>query len=412
MTLLLISFLAGALTVLAPCILPLLPIIIGRSATRSNRNTPLIVTASLGASVLIFTLLLKASTALITIPQSFWQYLSGGILIAFGIFTLFEVIWVRIVSSLKLQEKANSQFAVGFKKKSVWGDVLMGAALGPVFSTCSPTYFVILATVLPESYTKGVVYILAYILGLSLVLLGISILGQKFVSKLEILANPNGWFKRIIAIIFIFVGIGIITGFDKKLQTIILDAGFFDVTKVEQILLEKDKLSQLIPETASNLPVPQFYTKEVVAPDISSPDGFINTNNQPISLQQYKGKKVVLVNFWTYSCINCQRTLPSLNQLYSKYKDQGLEIISIHTPEFSFEHSQKNVEKAVAEFNISYPVVLDNDYSTWKSYGNRFWPRKYLIDINGNIIYDHIGEGAYEETDTVVRSALQKAGLL
>jgi len=240
MTLLLLSFLAGALTVLAPCVLPILPVVIGRSVTQGSRNTPLIITLSLSISVFIFTLALKASTALIFIPQDFWKYLSGGILIAFGIFTLFEILWVRIVSALHLQEKANAQFSVGFKKKSIWGDVLMGGALGPVFSTCSPTYFVILATVLPESYAKGVVYILAYVFGLSLVLFGIATLGQRFTSKLEVLANPRGWFKRIIAVLFIAIGLAIVTGFDKKIETRILDAGFFDITTIEQKLLRKN----------------------------------------------------------------------------------------------------------------------------------------------------------------------------
>ena len=116
--------------------------------------------------------------------------------------------------------------------------------------------------------------------------------------------------------------------------------------------------------------------------------------------------KVVLLDIWTYSCINCQRTLPYVNQWYSSYKDQGLEIVGLHTPEFAFEKVQANVQKAVNNFNIKYPVVLDNDYSTWNAYGNRFWPRKYLIDIDGYIVYDHIGEGGYKETEQAIQKAL------
>ncbi|MEK7538959.1 MAG: redoxin domain-containing protein [Patescibacteria group bacterium] len=144
----------------------------------------------------------------------------------------------------------------------------------------------------------------------------------------------------------------------------------------------------------------------IVAPDISSPDGFINTEGKSISLTELKGKKVVLLDIWTYSCINCQRTIPRLNELYEKYKDQGLEIVGLHTPEFSFEKVQKNVEDAVKRFDIKYPVVLDNDFSTWNAYGNRYWPRKYLIDIDGYIVYDHIGEGAYDDTERAVQKAL------
>ncbi len=426
MTLLLISFLAGALTVLAPCVLPILPVVIGRSVAQGSRNTPLIITLSLGASVFIFTLVLKASTALISIPQDFWKYLSGGILIAFGIFTLFEVLWVKIVNSLKLQEKANSQFSVGFKKKSIWGDVIMGGALGPIFSTCSPTYFVILATVLPESYTKGVVYILAYVFGLSLVLFGIATLGQRFMGQLEVLANPRGWFKRIIAIVFILLGLAIVTGYDKKIETKILDAGFFDVTKIEEKLL-KDK--QIVPTISTseeikieNMPQKETLTEKKVvknnnasllyaqpftAPEISTPDSFINTDGKAITLSELRGK-VVVVSFWTYSCINCKRTLPYLNELYKKYKVDGLEIVGVHTPEFAFERIEKNVQKAVVEFGITYPIVLDNDFSTWNSYQNQYWPHKYIINREGKVVYDHIGEGAYTEVEEVVKYLLQE----
>ena len=140
------------------------------------------------------------------------------------------------------------------------------------------------------------------------------------------------------------------------------------------------------------------------APDISTPDGFINTDK--VSVSDLAGKKVVLVDFWTYSCINCQRTLPYLNAWYDKYKDQGLEIIGVHTPEFEFEKKYDNVKKAVERFNIKYPVVLDNDFSTWDAYANRYWPRKYLVDINGKIVYDHIGEGGYDETEKEIQTLL------
>jgi thiol-disulfide isomerase/thioredoxin len=145
-----------------------------------------------------------------------------------------------------------------------------------------------------------------------------------------------------------------------------------------------------------------------LAPDISTPDGFINTDGKPITLAELRGKKVVLVSFWTFSCINCKRTLPYLNEWYSKYKDQGLEIVSIHTPEFAFEKVLKNVEDAVKVQGIQYPVVLDNDFSTWQAYGNQYWPRKYLLNKDGYIIYDHIGEGAYEETENRIKQALEE----
>jgi thiol-disulfide isomerase/thioredoxin len=134
--------------------------------------------------------------------------------------------------------------------------------------------------------------------------------------------------------------------------------------------------------------------------------GYINTHDG-FRLSEIVGKKVVLVDFWTYSCINCQRTQPYLNAWYKKYKDAGLEIVGVHTPEFAFEKDRANVVAAVEKFGITYPVVQDNDYQTWGTYGNRYWPRKYLIDIDGYIVYDHIGEGGYEETEEKIQELLR-----
>lgn len=139
------------------------------------------------------------------------------------------------------------------------------------------------------------------------------------------------------------------------------------------------------------------------APELQGIAGYINT--EPFNLSDYRGK-VILVDFWTYSCINCIRTLPYLTAWDEKYRDKGLVIIGVHTPEFEFEKNYDNVQKAVMKNNIEYAVVLDNDYQTWRAYGNRFWPRKYLIDANGSIRYDHIGEGAYQETELMIQKLL------
>jgi len=142
------------------------------------------------------------------------------------------------------------------------------------------------------------------------------------------------------------------------------------------------------------------------AKEIDPTHGFINT--EEISISELVGKKVILLDIWTYSCINCQRTFPYINQWYEKYKDQGLEIIAVHTPEFEFEKKRENVLAATKQFGLEYPVVLDNDYKTWNAYENRYWPRKYLIDIDGFIVYDHIGEGAYDETEKKIQELLEE----
>ncbi|MBI3304839.1 redoxin family protein [Candidatus Parcubacteria bacterium] len=143
-----------------------------------------------------------------------------------------------------------------------------------------------------------------------------------------------------------------------------------------------------------------------LAKEVTTPDGFINTDGRPITISGLIGKKIILVDFWTYSCINCQRTTPYLNAWYEKYKDKGFVIIGVHTPEFEFEKDYNNVKAAVEKFGIKFPIVLDNDYSTWTAYKNQYWPRKYLIDIDGYIVYDHIGEGGYEETEQKIQEVL------
>lgn len=416
MSLLIISFISGVLTVLAPCTLPVLPIIVGGSLQgKASKWKPYIITGSLALSIILFTLLLKASTVFIDVPQAFWAYFSGSILITFGLISLFPKPWVALSAKLKFSQRSNLLLADSANKKSgVWSDVLIGASLGPVFSSCSPTYFVILATVLPQDFATGLVYLLAYALGLMLVLLLIALLGQKFVKKLQWAANPEGWFKRILGIIFILVGLFVITGFDKKVQVAILESGYFNITNFEQKLLEQTEMEMDMEEILKGTTLdlskpgePSKINKAALYPkyqEIVNPAGYVNTEG--ITLGELVGEKVILIDFMTYSCINCIRTFPFLADWYDKYEDQGLEIVGIHTPEFAFEHKLENVQAAAQEYNLKFPIVLDNDYSTWRAYENRFWPHKFLIDIDGYIVYDHIGEGDYDETEMKIQELL------
>ena len=164
---------------------------------------------------------------------------------------------------------------------------------------------------------------------------------------------------------------------------------------------EQQQTDEMTSEVVTNTETVRGNYKEIV-----NPSGFVNTDG--ITIKELVGKKVIMIDFLTYSCINCQRTFPYINAWYEKYKDQGLEIIGIHTPEFAFEKNINNVREAMKRFGITHPIVLDNDYSTWNEYGNQYWPRKYIIDIHGNVVYDHIGEGGYEETETKIRELLKE----
>lgn len=391
MALLAVSFLAGTLTVLAPCILPLLPVVVGSSAAGRSRLTPYVVVASVSLSIILFTLLLKVSSLFIAVPESFWTYLSGGLLVFLGFTFMFPSLWERIPGMAKLSSRSNKLVGTGYQKKSFWGDVVIGVALGPVFSSCSPTYFVILATVLPASFLLGFSYLLAYTAGLAIMLICIALIGQRFADRLTRAADSRGALKKTVGILFIALGLLIASGYEKKFEVWLLKSGYVDSVRWEQRLLQRIGMEE---ETGIR---PYF--------EIESPAGFVNTDG--ITVGELVGKKVILIDFMTYSCINCQRTFPYMNAWYERYKDQGLEIIGIHTPEFAFEKDINNVEEAMRKFGITYPVVLDNNYATWRACGNQYWPRKYLVDIEGNIIYDHIGEGGYAETEKKIREALR-----
>ncbi len=234
-----VAFVSGILTVLAPCVLPILPVIIGGSIDGgADKKRALVIVSSLGISLIAFTLLLKASTVLIGVPESFWKAFSGGIILAFGLILIFPALWENLPFVSGLNRGSNQLLAQGYQRKSFLGDVIMGAALGPVFSACSPTYFLVLATVLPVSYALGVVYLTVYVLGLCIVLMLIALIGQRLVDKLGLAADSKGLLKRVLGVLFILVGIAIITGADKALQIKILDTGFLDVTRIEQHLLQ------------------------------------------------------------------------------------------------------------------------------------------------------------------------------
>lgn len=236
--LILIAFIAGVMTVLAPCILPLLPIIVGGSVRTGEKAwlRPFVITGSLAVSVILFTLLLKFSTSLLGIPPQVWQVASGIIIVLLGIAMVWPASWKK--AGLRLNLASNKLLGNAGKKQGLIGDILTGAALGPVFSSCSPTFAFIVATVLPATFAVGFLYLVTYAVGLSSILLLVALLGQKLIAKLQWASNPNGWFKRTIGILFIVVGLFIATGFDHKVQTFLVQKGWYDpFSQFEQKLL-------------------------------------------------------------------------------------------------------------------------------------------------------------------------------
>jgi cytochrome c biogenesis protein CcdA len=220
------AFIAGVLTTLAPCVLPLLPVIVGGSIGKPSaeaRKRAYLIAASLSASVIVFTLLLRATTALIDIPALTWQLVSGIILICLGVVSIFPRLWDAVSAKLSLQRRSNQQLVAARERGGTAGAILTGAALGPVFTSCSPLYLYVIVAVLPASFAEGVVLLFAYAIGLCGTLLLVSLLGQKVIGKARWIANPDGNFKRVLGIIFILVGVAVILGLDKDMQFWILE---------------------------------------------------------------------------------------------------------------------------------------------------------------------------------------------
>lgn len=242
MLLLVVSFLAGVLTSLAPCVLPLLPVIVGTSVApgeKEDPRKPYVIALSLAASVTVFTLLLKASTSLIGVDPQVWLTISGGIVLALGLSMLFPNLWTSLALKLGFESQSNKLLESASHQSGVMGQVLTGASLGPVFSSCSPVYGLVLATVLPANFALGLIYIMSYSLGLASALLAISLAGRKFTKKLAWTANPNGWFRKSLAALLIVVGVAIITGLDKKFQTFTVENNWLGATGLEQLLLDR-----------------------------------------------------------------------------------------------------------------------------------------------------------------------------
>lgn len=241
--LLLVSLAAGVLTVAAPCVLPLLPIIVGGSIVADGADSPrarwrpVVIAASLAVSVVVFTVLLKATTALLGIPPQVWQVVSGVIVILLGVNLIVPQLWDSLSTRLGLGARSDRALDAAVQRQSLGGDILTGAALGPVFTSCSPTYALIVATVLPVSFAEGLVYIVLYAVGLAVPLLLIGLLGRSAARRLGWLADPRGWLRRSIGVLFVIVGVVVIIGADKALQTLILDLGWYDpIAGLEEVL--------------------------------------------------------------------------------------------------------------------------------------------------------------------------------
>ena len=247
MPLVFVSFLAGILSVLAPCIIGMLPLLVSRSNqqeddgpknTSSNLAKIVRICIGLSVSIIVFSLLLKSSTLLIFVPSSTWKLISGGIIILFGLSALFPDVWEKIAMKLRLQQFSSKGQQKAISSGGKIGDYLLGSSLGPIFSACSPTYLLIIAVILPANFISGLVYLVSFVAGLSVAIILLALLGGKAISKFGWGINPKGIFKRTLGVIFIVFGILIITGADKQIQTYFVENDYFKwQTSLEESLM-------------------------------------------------------------------------------------------------------------------------------------------------------------------------------
>jgi cytochrome c biogenesis protein CcdA len=235
-----VAFLAGVLTVLTPCVFVILPVILGTSLARARKETPYLVVGGLVVSVVLFTVLLKISTIFIDIDMRTWSYVTACILLYFGVSLVIPDSINRLTSWMRPTQVAGSSLlSYGKKMGTRSGDILIGVSLGPIFSSCSPTYFLILATVFPLHFGEGLFYTFVYASGLGLMLLIVALLGTHAVTRLRLLADPNGMFKRVVGMFFIGIALLVGTGTHIQIERYLLDIGLVYINDLEYTLIER-----------------------------------------------------------------------------------------------------------------------------------------------------------------------------
>jgi cytochrome c biogenesis protein CcdA/thiol-disulfide isomerase/thioredoxin len=425
--LILFAILAGAGTALSPCVLPVLPALLASGGV-GGRRRPLGVVVGLMVTFTITIVGIAKVVGGVGLGSDPLRDIAVVVLFATGIVLLVPAIGDR------LEARLSRVAALGVGGAQNRGDgfrsgLLVGAALGFVYTPCAGP---ILAAVISVSAASGrtVVVAIAYALGSGIVLFGLTLGGRALFDRVR-RAGRGPLLQRTLGVIMILTALAIVTNLDvrfdqqvaERIPDVNLTASLEKSHTVESRLHEitgheaKFKPSAVGPPTASRnasraslLAIAAGLKDVGTAPEFADTEDWFNTpGNAPLTLASLRGR-VVLVDFWTYTCINCIRTLPYLKAWDTTYRGQGLTIVGVETPEFSFEHDASNVAAAISQFGLKYPVVQDNEMGTWNAYGNEYWPADYLIDAKGQVRYATFGEGDYDKTETAIRALLAEAG--
>ncbi len=406
------AFLSGIVTILSPCILPILPIVLSGSVGGKKRPYGVIFGFILSFS--IFTLTLSSIVQLLNIPPNALRFASVFLIVSFGIILFvpqFAMVFEKLTARINKKQKV-SKSSEGFK-----GGLVVGLSLGLIWTPCvGPIMASVISLAITQAVDGGsVLIILSYSLGTSIPMLAIMAGGRGLINKFPALLKNSAKIQRGFGIIMILAGLSIGFGLDRQFQTAVLD--LFPNYGEGLTFFENSDLVQNAIESRNDSDESGSFDKEPkngnlgdygMAPEILTDGMWLNSD--PLSMEDLKGK-VVIIDFWTYSCINCVRTIPYLKSWFETYEDDGLVIIGVHSPEFAFERDPENLRKAMAELGVEWPVVQDNQFTQWRAYNNRYWPAKYFIDAQGRIRYFHFGEGDYDDSEKVIRKLLKEAGM-
>jgi len=413
--LILFALVAGAATAVTPCVLPVLPALLSASAA-GGRRRPLGIVLGLAATFTITVVALASLVHGVGLAGNGVRVFAEVVLIGFGLALLFPQVAARIEAPLtRLARLGPRSRGNGF-----WSGIGVGAALGFAYTPCAGP---ILAAVISVSATTGTslrvaIVALAYAAGSAAVLLLLALGGQWIGERIRS-AGRGLALQRTMGIVMIATGIALTTQLDVRFESALAknlpEFAINPTSGIEKSQAVRSRLASLrggkvgFGEAAAHAATPQADGLKDYgpAPDFTGTERWFNS--APLTLAQLRGR-VVLVDFWTYTCINCIRTLPHLEAWDRKYRNDGLTIVGVHTPEFPFEHDAGNVQKAIRSEGIHYPVAQDNAYGTWNSYGNSYWPAEYLIDAQGHVRHVNFGEGDYPGTEKAIRTLLAERG--
>ncbi len=394
-----LAFVAGLITAISPCVLPVLPIVLAGGAS-GGRRRPYAIIAGLVTCFLVSVLFATWILDQLGLPQDLLRDISIGL--------LFLVAAILIVPQLgAMVERPFARLSRG-PKGDLGGGFVLGCALGFVFVPCGgPAIGFVTASAASLDFGfKTIAVAIAYTLGVALVLLALALGGQRVSQRLRAGVQR---FRVAFGIVIAAASFALVFNLDTKLQTWL--PGWTDTL---QRHTEDSNTGRKAYARGTNVTKRELASRPAgdlpdygPAPEFAGIQQWINS--KPLTLAGLRGK-VVLIDFWTYSCINCLRTLPHLKAWHTTYGPKGLVIVGVHTPEFAFEHDPGNVREASRRLGVTYPVALDGDYGTWNAWGNQYWPAEYMIDKRGHVRHAHFGEGEYGKTEQLIRRLLSQPG--